>query len=286
VGSAPNFVAYRGTYGAQRPEAIDSLKLPPAKAPLLQGTRPRKVWRYVAIHAESLQICAAKISIGPLDHVFWAIWDRETQTVHEGKHNWDRGVEMPDGRLLIHDKGIEAEFALAEVAGVETVTPVGNSWTWTRKQGGINATGFVRLNGKDIQISAPAIIDDSAGFHARQTDWLWCSGVGTNTAGQAVAWNFVNGINDDPAGSEQTVWVDGAAHAVDPLLIATDLSHVRFADQSQLDFHQESVRGHKQNLVLLKSQYSQPFGTFSGDLPHAGRLKTGLGVMESHSALW
>jgi hypothetical protein len=32
----------------------------------------------------------------------------------------------------------------------------------------------------------------------------------------------------------------------------------------------------------MASAYEQPFGTFTGELPHAGRLESGLGVMESH----
>ena len=38
--------------------------------------------------------------------------------------------------------------------------------------------------------------------------------------------------------------------------------------------------------MLLKSDYEQPFGTFTGSLPVAGALRSAWGVMERHDALW
>ena len=41
-----------------------------------------------------------------------------------------------------------------------------------------------------------------------------------------------------------------------------------------------------QNLVLVRSRYRQPFGTFSGTLPGGIALGQGYGVMEDHDAWW
>lgn len=250
--------------------------------------RLRKQWRYVAVHDERLQICAATINVGPAHQTFWAIWDRENGDLHEGSHSRLKGVETPEGRLLVADGGVTAEFELAETDGVETVTPDGKAWTWTRKQGGIAAKGEVTINGRTIAIEAPAVIDDSAGYHDRHTDWRWCSGVGRTADGRSVAWNFVNGINVDPNGSEQTIWIDGEPFGIDPdpCRIATDLSNVAFEGGSRLDFHEEAVRAHYENKLVVRSRYAQPFGRFSGSLPHAGALASGLGVMETHSVVW
>jgi len=255
---------------------------------LVRHGRLRKQWRYVAVHDAKLQLCAATIAVGPGHQVFWALWDRENRELLEGSHSRFKGVETPKGRLLIADGGVTAEFELDEQPGVETVTRDGQAWTWTRKQGGIAARGAVTFGGRTVELEAPAIIDDSAGYHARHTDWRWCSGVGRTTDGRAVAWNMVNGINSDPAGSEQTVWIDGEPFALDPdpCPIATDLSNVRFTDGRRLDFHEEAVRAHYENRLVVRSRYSQPFGRFSGSLPHAGALAEGLGVMEAHSVVW
>jgi len=40
------------------------------------------------------------------------------------------------------------------------------------------------------------------------------------------------------------------------------------------------------NLLIFRSDYRQPFGTFSGELPGGPRLSEGYGVMESHDVRW
>ncbi|MEI6446621.1 MAG: DUF2804 family protein [Actinomycetes bacterium] len=282
--SAPT--AWRGEYGSVRPAGTEALRLPPEQPRPVRRGHLLKQWRYVAVHHEEMQICAATIAVGPGRSTFWAIWDRVNRELTEGSHKRMTGVETPDGRLVIADGGVSAEFELDEVPGVETITPVGKDWTWTRKQGGIAARGRVTVNGRTVELEAPAIIDDSAGYHPRRTDWRWCSGVGTLNDGRPVAWNFVNGLNDTPGASEQTVWIDGEAHQTESPRISTDLSNVAFVEGGRLDFHEEEARGHAENLVIVRSSYTQPFGRFSGRLPHAGSLAQGLGVMETHSAVW
>ena len=40
------------------------------------------------------------------------------------------------------------------------------------------------------------------------------------------------------------------------------------------------------NLLLLRSDYRQPFGVFSGTLPGGLELAEGYGVMEQHDVHW
>ena len=40
------------------------------------------------------------------------------------------------------------------------------------------------------------MIDDTAGHHARHTEWRWSAGVGEGPDGSALAWNLVSGVND------------------------------------------------------------------------------------------
>ena len=51
-------------------------------------------------------------------------------------------------------------------------------------------------------------------------------------------------------------------------------------------FDAQATRARKENLVLIASDYEQPFGTFTGSLPVAGELRCGWGVMERHEARW
>ena len=136
------------------------------------------------------------------------------------------------------------------------------------KQGGIRAHGTIAI-GRETprEITAAAVIDDTAGYHERHTQWRWSAGVGTAQDGRALAWNLVDGVNDPPQGSERTVWVDGVPHEVGAVRFADDLSRV-----GELRFAQEAIRARNENRLIVRSRYRQPFGTFTGELPAGSRL--------------
>ena len=54
----------------------------------------------------------------------------------------------------------------------------------------------------------------------------------------------------------------------------------------ELRFEEWSAREDHTNLLLFRSDYRQPFGTFSGRLPGGPELSEGYGVMESHEVFW
>lgn len=161
---------------------------------------------------------------------------------------------------------------------------------WTRKQAGVRAHGTLTLDGGSPRaIEALAVIDDTAGYHSRETEWWWSAGVGTDEDGAALAWNLVTGVNDPPTGSERAVWVDGVPRETAPVQFAADLTEVVAEDaddDSRLHFAAEVVRRRNENLVVLKSEYTAPFGVYSGTLPGGIQLASGLGVMEHHRARW
>ena len=173
------------------------------------------------------------------------------------------------------------ELELAETAGVETVCPSGEAYAWTRKQGGIAARGTVEIGGARRSVEARAVIDDTAGYYERHTRWSWCAGVGAAVDGRELAWNLVQGVNDPPHHSERTVWIDGQPSEAGPVEFAPDLSAV-----GGLLFASEAERENDTNMLLVRSSYRQPFGTFSGELPGGIRLAGGYGVMEWHDAWW
>ena len=73
---------------------------------------------------------------------------------------------------------------------------------------------------------------------------------------------------------------------VEPVRFSSDLSAITFADGGHLLFAREAVRQREENLVLLRSSYEQPFGSFSGHLPGGQELSHGYGVMERHDVVW
>ena len=54
------------------------------------------------------------------------------------------------------------------------------------------------MDGREQAVDARGIVDESAGYHARETAWAGAPGVGTAADGRAVAWNLVTGIHDAP----------------------------------------------------------------------------------------
>ncbi len=193
----------------------------------------------------------------------------------------------PTGRMLIRDRGVLLDLALEEDTGIEARCRHGRGEVWTRKQAGAPASGTLSLDGAPPrELSALAVIDDTAGYHARETEWWWSAGVGESPDGGALAWNLVSGVNDPPSGSERAVWIDGSPREVPAVDFAADLSRIRCDDGSELLFTAEAERARSENLLIVRSEYRQPFGVFSGMLPGHLALTHGLGVVEHHRARW
>lgn len=274
--------SYRGP-GPGRPTDVP---LPPARMPLVRGGRMLKRWRWVGVYGPGESLCVGSVRAGPARQSFWAVWERDAGRLHERTVRGAGGIELQPGRVRVAADGIDIDLTLAEGEGVETVAAAGKGYVWTRKQAGVAARGTVTVAGRSRGIDSVAAIDDWAGYPNRRTSWLWCNGRGTAADGRAVAWNLVVGVNDPPHGSERSVWVDGAPSEVGPVTFADDLSAVAFAEGGELRFASEAVRRRDENLIVVRSAYEQPFGTFSGTLPGGIDLQEGYGVMERHEAVW
>ncbi len=249
--------------------------------PSRQRLRPLKAWRYVGVYGPELMLCIGAVRIGPARQAFWAVWDRAERRLYERTVIGRSPITLQPGRAKILDRAVQVDLTLSETAGVETVCPSGDSYAWTRKQGGIRAFGTVAINGSPRVLDARAVIDDTAAYYERHTSWHWSAGVGVARDGREVAWNLVSGVNDGAHESERTVWIDGEAVEPGPSVFADDLSSV-----DGLRFASEAVRESNDNLLLIRSSYRQPFGTFSGELPGGVALAEGYGVMEEHDVRW
>jgi uncharacterized protein DUF2804 len=278
----PPALPFRGRFGAPRPSALDGLPLPPASMPSHHGSRPLKAWRYVGVFAPELMVCAAVVRVGPARQCFWAVWDRQRHRLYEQTRLARRTVSLGPGSVRVHDGAIALELELSEAAGIESVCRSGASYAWTRKQGGIEARGTVSIDGVRRALQGHAVVDDTAAYYERHTSWRWSAGVGLHSDGRPVAWNLVDGVNDPPRDSERTVWIDGEPVETPRVSFANDLSAV-----GGLRFIPEATRERRDNLIVVRSRYVQPFGTFAGSLPGGlGELAQGFGVMEEHEAWW
>lgn len=257
--------------------------------PSFRGTRPLKRWRYVGVFTDDLMVCAAAVQVGPARQFFWALLDRRDGRLRQRTRLVPKrgALDLSDGRLCLYDEEIALELELGPAQPVEVVCPHGQGYVWTRKQAGGSARGTLAIGAAPPRpVRGRAVVDDTAGYHARVTEWRWAAGVGATPDDAPVAFNLVEGVNDPAAGSERAVWVDGVPLEVPPVEFSEDLSALRTRDGACLRFHAESERRRSENLLLVRSDYRAPFGTFSGTLPGGVELEHGLGVMEHHRARW
>ncbi len=240
--------------------------------PAWRGGRPLKRWTWVGAFGPELMLCAAVARIGPATAAWLAVWD--------GTRLAERSLRRRAGGMVVTPSRVEVPGVLSLEVGdatpVEVVSPHGSQYIWTRKRGGVRVRGTVL--GREVD--AAGLVDESAGYHARRTAWRWSAGVGTLASGSAVAWNLVTGLHDGERASERTVWVDGAPREVGPV------EFDGLAAVGGLRFSPEVTRARRENLLVAASDYEAPFGRFAGELPGAGALREGYGVMERHAARW
>jgi Protein of unknown function (DUF2804) len=226
----------------------------------------RKEWTWVGAFGPELMLCAASARIGPARRAWWAVWDGER--LHEQSFRRSRPVEVTPARVRV--AGV---LDLVVEPGVPWALRTGEMWTRKRP---------ARVHGEVLgrTVGLPGLVDESAGRHPHSMAWSWSAGAGELADGRAVTWNLVEGLHDGVEESERAVWLDGVPWHVPPQ---------RFhglGGVGELRFSAVATRARRENLLLLASDYEQPFGTFAGSLPLAGELRRGWGVMERHRVRW
>ena len=111
--------------------------------------------------------------------------------------------------------------------------------------------------------------------------WWWSAGAGELADGRAVTWNLVDGLHD---GAER-VRARGLGRRRPARTCRRSAFH-GLDGVGDLRFTALATRARKENLLLIASDYEQPFGAFAGALPLGGELRGGWGVMERHRVRW
>jgi hypothetical protein len=247
-----------------------------------RGTRPLKRWRYVGVFCDEVMLCVGDARVGPLRQRFWAVAEpgrpiASRTTLGPG------GVQIDGSHVTVDTRDTRIDIALEEDGGRVTEHADG---VRTRKQAGITARGEVRVDSRMYSLSCGAVVDDTAGYHRRHTRWMWSAGVGTASDGRSVGWNLVSGVNDEDQGSERAIWVDREPFEPGPVRFSDDLARIEFSEGGALEFSEWAAREDNTNMLLLRSRYRQPFGTFTGSFPGGVQLVRGYGVVEVHDVHW
>jgi hypothetical protein len=226
----------------------------------------RKEWTWVGAFGPELMLCAASARIGPVRTSWWAVWDG--RRLYERTYRRSGPVTATPERVLV--RGV---LDLVVEPGVPWAVRTGEIWT-RKRPARVHGTALGHV------VDLPGLVDESAGRHPRTLAWWWSAGAGELSDGRPVTWNLVDGLHDGRAGSERAVWVDGV-----PEHVAPQPFH-GLAGVGDLRFSARATRARKENLLLMASDYEQPFGEFAGSLPVAGELRHGFGVMERHRVRW
>ncbi|WP_404970870.1 DUF2804 domain-containing protein [Vibrio campbellii] len=176
-------------------------------------------------------------------------------------------------------------------------TPTAYSgWTYTQKHNALTIHGQMSVKGQPQDLSnAVAGYDFSAGYMRRETSWRWAS-INHRSEDKSIGLNLAAGVNET-GNCENVIWIDGERHLMPPVHFEFSRMHQeaswRITSQDKridLIFKPKNQRSEKKNFWLLKSNFRQFVGYFSGYLIDDSGIKHELdevmGLTEDHYAKW
>jgi len=181
-------------------------------------------------------------------------------------------------------RGDREPVSLCAVAAVP-----GGGVNCTHKTVGLPVEGTILVHGRSLSLDGSfAVLDHTSGLLPRRTEWRWAS-----ASGEGIGLNLVQGFNGE---KENAVWLEGQLIKVGEATIEYPKGErlpwrVRTSDGVvDLEFVPEGARRADTNLLVAKSFYVQPVGTFRGTLRPEGRkvftVERLVGVTEHHVAVW
>lgn len=190
---------------------------------------------------------------------------------------------------------VEAVLKLSQVDALTVIAPVeGRPGNWTEKHAGVPCEGSARLKGRSYDLSgAVGGTDRTHGFPPRHTVWGWAmaNGRAGDADGPRVGFNLVTEFNVSPGIDEGALWVDGQLTSLPPGRIEVDAGAAKVvAGDLALAFLPLASHRERRNLGLVRSNFRQHAGVFSGGVPgpDGARLQLAClpGVVEQQDVWW
>ncbi|WP_258405391.1 DUF2804 domain-containing protein [Shewanella sp. FJAT-52076] len=203
--------------------------------------------------------------------------------------------------LVLDTLALKAELQLEPLPlslPMALCSPTGYSgWTYTQKHNAMSVKGSLYINHEPQPLGrALAGYDFSAGYMRRETSWRWAS-INAHVGNRRFGLNIAAGVNETGS-SENVLWLDGVRKHLGPVHFEFDRSQAEYGrwrlwsdrDELELEFTPLASRSERLNLILLKSNFRQYQGRFSGWVRDvAGRkviLDEVFGLTEDHFAKW
>ncbi len=151
----------------------------------------------------------------------------------------------------------------------------GNAHAFTTKIAGLRAKGQIHLNGTAYDLEpdkSHVLFDWTHGAYPRQTFWNWACGAGFSRDGSPLGFNFSAGVYENGI-LENVVWINGTPEPVAKVDFGYDAAdpdkpwEIKSRDNRiDLLFTPEGIRKANDNFGIIKSQFIQPCGQFSGSI--------------------
>lgn len=199
-----------------------------------------------------------------------------------------------DVHLRMRD--LELDATLDEGSGPPAVTAIAQVGEGlvnaTEKRALLFVKGRARCGSREIALDGGVGgYDYTHGLLPRHTKWRWAYAMGKTTGGDPFGFNVVAGFVGEP---ECAAFVGGEVVPIAEPRIELDVADPMrpwrvVGDGIDLAFAPGAAHAQATNLVLVKSRFIQPVGTFSGTMRIRGRdvLLAGLpGVVEDQDVLW
>ncbi|NRD75099.1 DUF2804 domain-containing protein [Shewanella sp. VB17] len=245
-----------------------------------------------------------KLTPSPMEGIAEIAGQKGMMAFHLSKGVWSLSIDT------LH---IKAELTLSPPVlslPMAMCNPTGYSgWTYTQKHNGLKPRGQLTINDEPQPLNmALASYDFSAGYMRRETSWRWAC-INAHTDDGVIGVNLAAGVNETGC-NENVFWIHGERH----LLGAVHFDFARISlgqkenkavsgnkkrqiwriyshnGQVELAFKSLNCRQEKLNLLLLKTNFRQYIGHYSGYIIDNSGVKhiidNVLGLAEDHFALW
>jgi hypothetical protein len=289
----------------------------------LRRAMMRKAWLYGAITTDEVWISFCVVHLGYASNAFVFVYDvaraemlvdrtaiaapwqaRVADDAHRAgplATFRGRGLSLAssrDGTSLVvsaRSAGVDLDARLsAEDAppAISAIAALGaGRYNTTEKRAPLAVTGHARVGDREVPLDgALGGYDYTCGLLERRTRWRWAFGLG-KVEGEPFAFNLVQGFVGE---AECAAFAGGRVTPLSEAVIEVGAPSPEWpwrvsGDGYDLTFQPGGVHAQRTNLGVVRSEFIQPVGTFSGTMRVGERTRTvvGLpGVVEDQDVVW
>lgn len=135
-------------------------------------------------------------------------------------------------------------------------------------------SGFLKIGDETVDFSGPdsmGVLDDHKGYYPYRLRYDWVIGFGLDAKGRRVGFNLTdNDVKEPERNNENCMWVGGRTFSLPPVRVTRPRGvYEPWVIQDteglvDLTFQPETKFDIRLNLLVLRTDYSGPFGSFKG----------------------